>query len=255
MALTVNKIVVTVTATAASAVAAMSFISISPPNLYCDAFTTMTPITTTTTSPHSQPSSLSWKLYSSSLQSQQVAGTSTSKKKNKKGGKKNKKGGGKNAGGVQPVSLEELAEQVQSKYIYGGGGPLNDKVRKRGLKDKKGDGETTTRSSSTTATTNAAAGGNPSSSTNSKNMSKSNKKTRANLDATSDSSSYTGLWDKEQEDFLKMLNGRPALVLNADYMVSVDTAKPIMWNDGCVVGVVVGITEQCFSLESIFPSL
>ena len=248
MALTVNNIVVAVTATAASAVAVMSFISLSTPNLYCDAFTTTTPITIATTSPRDQPSSLPWKLCSSSLQAQQVAGTSTSKQKNKKGGKKNKKKGSKNAGGVQPVSLEELAEQVQSKYLYGKSGPLKDKVRKRGLENKKDDGEATASSSLTTTTSNATTGGKPSSATNDKNTGKSSKKTRANLDATSDSSSYTGLWDQEQEDFLKMLNGRPALVLNADYMVSVDTVKPIMWNDGCVVGVV-RTTELCFFFE------
>jgi len=220
-----NNLVVAVTATAVSAVAVMSFIS-SPPNFYCDAFTTMTPITaaatttTTATTTRSQPS-LSWKLYSSSLQSQQVAGTSK-KKKNKKSkkNKKNKKKGNTNtnAGGGpprgQPVSLEQLKEHVSSKYIHGGGGPLNEKVRKRGLKSNKKNGETT--ASSSTATTTATTAAKASSTT----KSKSSKKTRANLDATSDSSTYAGLWDQEQEDFLKMLNGRPALVLNADYMVS-----------------------------------
>jgi len=96
---------------------------------------------------------------------------------------------------------------------------LNEKVRKRGLKNNVKNGETTASSSSTTTATTAAKASSTTKS-NKISKSKSSKKTRANLDATSDSSSYTGLWDQEQEDFLKMLNGRPALVLNADYMVS-----------------------------------
>lgn len=107
------------------------------------------------------------------------------------------------------MTLEELTDHVHSKYTNGPGGPMNEKVLQRGLVKSKSGG-------AFDSTTNGAATG----ASNASPAEKVTTKTRANLDANSDSSpSYTGLWGKEQEEYLKMLNGRPALVLNADYMV------------------------------------
>jgi hypothetical protein len=154
---------------------------------------------TTTTRPSSweltksfsspSPRQLIWHL-NSSVQSQ----TTSSKKKKSNNKKKSNKtnGAASEVNDGQPLSIEELTDHVSSKYIQGPGGPLDEKVRTRGLKK------------STLRHTKPL-------------------KTRADVDATSDGDTAGdgGLWNEKQEEYLQMLNGRPALVLNANYMVRI----------------------------------
>lgn len=141
--------------------------------------------------------------------------TSSKRKKYKKSGSS---ATAQKRGLGQPVSREEVSDHVSTRYNQGLGGPLGEKVRSRGLP----------------------------------------KRTRASVNAdecdAAAASGEGGLWDEKQEEYLKMLNGRPALVLNADYMVGRNTA--IVWHGG--MDCIVSLAQMRFFvsiMSSFTPSL